>query len=74
MAPSTEPDDPTTTSSAFDLPEHLAHKADPALVAADERHFAAIERSLQASIADLSDRLDAARLDPGRHRAGGPRP
>ena len=64
MAPSTEPDDLTTTSSAFDLPEHLAHKADPALLAADERHFAAIEHSLQASIDDLSDRLDAARLAP----------
>lgn len=64
MTASTEPDDHPSTTSAFDLPEHLAHKADPALVADDERHFAAIERSLQASIADLSDRLDAARLAP----------
>ena len=31
-----------STASAFDLPDHLAHKAIPALIAADERHFAAI--------------------------------
>jgi DNA helicase IV len=53
------------TTSAFDLPDHLAHKADPALIAGDERHFAAIAESLEQSIADLSDRLDAARKAPG---------
>jgi hypothetical protein len=52
-------------SSAFDLPEHLAPKADPALIADDERHFAAIAESLEQSIADLSDRLDATRKAPG---------
>ncbi|MFC9970255.1 RNA polymerase recycling motor ATPase HelR [Spirillospora sp. NPDC127200] len=52
-------------TSAFDLPAHLAPKADPALIADDERHFAAIAESLQESIADLSDRLDAARRAPG---------
>ena len=53
------------TSSAFDLPDHLTPKADPALIAGDEQHFAAIAESLERSIADLSDRLDAARRAPG---------
>ena len=53
------------TTSAFDLPDHLSPKADPALIAADEQHFAAIAESLERSIADLSDRLDAERLAPG---------
>jgi hypothetical protein len=53
------------TTSAFDLPDHLALKADPALIAGDERHFAAIAESLEQSIADQSDRLDAERQAPG---------
>ena len=53
------------TTSAFDLPDRLAAKADPALIAADERHFAAVAESLERSIADLSDRLDAERRAPG---------
>ena len=53
------------TSSAFDLPRHLAAKADPAMVAADEEHFAAIAQSLEETIADLSHRLDTARKAPG---------
>ena len=52
------------TTSAFDLRDHLTPKADPALIAADEQHFAAIADSLEQSIADLSDRLDAARKGP----------
>src|SRR5437899_1614469 len=47
------------TTSAFDLPDRLFAKADPALIAGDERHFAALAESLEQSIADLSDRLDA---------------
>jgi hypothetical protein len=54
------------TTSAFNLPHHLTPKADPALIAGDEQHFAAIAESLEQSIADLSDRLDAARKAPGR--------
>jgi hypothetical protein len=50
---------------AFDLPDRLAAKADPALIAADERHFAAIAQSLGQSIASLSGRLDAERRAPG---------
>ena len=53
------------TSSAFDLPDRLSAKADPALIAGDEQHFAAIAESLGQSIADLSDRLDAERQTPG---------
>ena len=55
----------TVTTSAFDLPGHLAAKAGPALIAGDEQHFAAIAESLEQSIADLSDRLDAERRAPG---------
>ena len=59
-------------TSAFDLPSRLTAKADPALIADDERHFAAIAESLERSIADLSGRLDAERKAPGRpwRRAG----
>ena len=53
------------TTSAFDLPDHLTPKADPTLIAGDEQHFAAIAKSLEQSIADLSDRLDAERKAPG---------
>ncbi|MFD1930502.1 RNA polymerase recycling motor ATPase HelR [Nonomuraea mangrovi] len=53
------------TTSAFDLPDNLAPKADPALIAGDEQHFAAIAASLEQSIAELSDRLDAERRAPG---------
>jgi DNA helicase IV len=53
------------TTSTFDLPDHLTPKADPALIAGDEQHFAAIAESLEQSIADLSDRLDAERKAPG---------
>ncbi|MEJ3744567.1 RNA polymerase recycling motor ATPase HelR [Actinomycetes bacterium KLBMP 9797] len=52
------------TTSAFDLPDRLSHKADPALIARDEQHFAAVAESLERMLADLSDRLDAARKAP----------
>jgi len=54
-----------STSSAFELPDRLAAKADPALIAVDERHFADIAASLEASIAALSARLEAERLTAG---------
>jgi DNA helicase IV len=53
------------STSAFALPDHLAAKADPALVADDQRHLAAIAESLDHSVADLSTRLDAERRAPG---------
>ena len=53
------------TTTAFDLPEHLVAKADPALIAGDEQHLAAVAESLEQQIADLSERLDAQRRAPG---------
>ncbi|MEU5395501.1 RNA polymerase recycling motor ATPase HelR [Streptomyces tibetensis] len=53
------------TTSAFDLPGRLAHKADPAFIAGDERHFAAVADCLEQSIAELSARLEAERRAPG---------
>ncbi|MET0297155.1 MAG: AAA family ATPase, partial [Microbacterium sp.] len=54
------------TIDAFALPDDLAVKAAPALIAADERHFAAVSESLAAAISDAT-----ARLDVERARAGG---
>src|SRR6266566_3836568 len=53
------------TTSAFDLPDRLSAKADPALIADDEQHFAALAEGLEQSIASLSGRLDAERRAPG---------
>ncbi|TSB25902.1 RNA polymerase recycling motor ATPase HelR [Streptomyces benahoarensis] len=53
------------TTGAFALPERLAAKADPALIDGDERHFAAVAATLEETIAELSERLDAARRAPG---------
>ncbi|GCD95557.1 RNA polymerase recycling motor ATPase HelR [Embleya hyalina] len=58
------------TTSAFDLPDRLAAKADPALIADDERHFAAIATCLDEQIAELSDRLDTERRSPGGRGRG----
>jgi Viral (Superfamily 1) RNA helicase len=52
-------------TSAFNLPDALAAKADPALIAGDERHFAAIAESMEQSIAELSERLAAELRAPG---------
>ncbi|MFJ9623549.1 RNA polymerase recycling motor ATPase HelR [Streptomyces sp. NPDC101181] len=52
-------------TSAFALPDRLAAKAEPALIADDERHFAAVARCLDASVAELSGRLEAERRAPG---------
>ncbi|SCE32641.1 hypothetical protein GA0115253_104393 [Streptomyces sp. Termitarium-T10T-6] len=53
------------TTSAFDLPDRLSPKADPALISEDEQHFAAIAHCLEQSIAELTERLAAARRAPG---------
>lgn len=55
-----------STTRAFALPERLSAKADPALIAGDEEHFAAIAAALEESIAQVSDRLDVVRREPGR--------
>ncbi|MER7444299.1 RNA polymerase recycling motor ATPase HelR [Micromonospora avicenniae] len=49
----------------FDLPERLSAKADPMLIAGDERYFAALGETLEQLFTDLSERLDAARKAPG---------
>lgn len=53
-------------TSPFRLPERLSEKGDPALIADDERHFAAIGGALERSIAALTERLD----DVRRHAGG----
>src|SRR4051794_8732497 len=53
------------STRVFDLPDRLRAKADPALIAGDERHFAAVAQSLEQRLADLSGRLDAERRAPG---------
>lgn len=56
---------PPLTTSAFDLPDRLAHKTDSALIADDEQHFAAIAHSLDQSIAAMTKQLDDRRKEPG---------
>jgi hypothetical protein len=53
------------TTNVFNLPDHLVAKADPALIAGDEQHLAAVAESLAQQIADLSDQLDTQRKAPG---------
>ncbi|MFI5552924.1 RNA polymerase recycling motor ATPase HelR [Streptomyces sp. NPDC051738] len=53
------------TTGTFDLPARLSAKADPTLIAGDERYFAALAQCLEESIAEVSDRLDAERRAPG---------
>jgi DNA helicase IV len=53
------------TTGAFALPDRLSAKDDPALIADDEQHFAAIGSSLEQAITELTDRLDATRKEPG---------
>ena len=54
------------TTSAFDLSDHLARKAEPTLIAADEQHFATMAETLDQTVALLTDRLDTERRAPGR--------
>ncbi|HEY3478634.1 MAG TPA: AAA family ATPase, partial [Streptomyces sp.] len=52
-------------AGAFALPGRLAAKADPGLIAGDERHFAAVGESLARSIDELSEQLEAQLRAPG---------
>ena len=62
------------STSAFALPDHLTAKADPALIAGDEQHFAAIAESL-AAVDRRPDRPPRCRAQGARrHRPGGPGP
>ncbi|NML52695.1 AAA family ATPase [Streptomyces sp. R302] len=56
---------PQRTTGPFELPDRLAAKADPALIADDEKHFAAVAESLDQAVAELSERLDAVLRAPG---------
>ena len=62
------------TTRAFDLPDRLAAKADPALIAGDEQHFAAIAETLEQSIADLSASTRRGAQGADRRRPGGAGP
>nr|WP_179603977.1 RNA polymerase recycling motor ATPase HelR [Leifsonia shinshuensis] len=57
----------TASSPAFALPENLHAKSAPALIADDERHFAAIDGTLRRTVAELSDQLAAELRAPGGH-------
>jgi DNA helicase IV len=54
----------TDGPGVFDLPERLAAKADPSLIAVDERHFALLAQTLGQTVTELSARLDAELLAP----------
>jgi Viral (Superfamily 1) RNA helicase len=63
-----------TTTTTFDLPSHLAAKADPALIGTDDHHFSAIAAALHQQVVELSERLDGLRKAPGgRGRAAADR-
>ena len=53
------------TTHAFHLPERLAAKADPALIAQDEAHFAAITAGIRQQTDAIEERLGALRRAPG---------
>ncbi|MFE4948987.1 RNA polymerase recycling motor ATPase HelR [Leifsonia sp. NPDC056665] len=57
----------TASPPAFALPENLCAKSAPALIADDERHFAAIDGTLRKTVAELSDQLAAELRAPGGH-------
>jgi DNA helicase IV len=52
------------TTSVFDLPGRLSAKTDPALIGADEQHFAAIAATLEETLAELTERLEVTRRAP----------
>ena len=64
----------TSTATAFALPDHLAHKADPALVAADERHFADHRPQPRAHHRRPVRPTRRRPAGTGRHGSGRPRP
>ncbi|HWK91771.1 MAG TPA: RNA polymerase recycling motor ATPase HelR [Luteimicrobium sp.] len=54
------------STDLFALPQHLAAKADPALVARDALHLADVAACLERTVADLDAHLDEARRAPAR--------
>ena len=61
---------PASDTRVFSLPAALSRKADPALVADDERHLAAVAAAVEEAVADLEERLDAARRSAARSGQG----
>lgn len=57
---------PARPAGWFRLPPALARKTDPALVADDDRHFAAVADAVAGAVADLTARLDEARRTQAR--------
>jgi DNA helicase IV len=55
----------TPAASAFNLPDRLDAKRDPALIADDEVRFAEIAGNLRRTVAELTDRLDGERTAKG---------
>ncbi|HLU63648.1 MAG TPA: RNA polymerase recycling motor ATPase HelR [Protaetiibacter sp.] len=51
----------------FDLPERLAAKADPALIAADEERFVAIAEAVARQLDELEQRLAAVQVRSGEN-------
>ena len=57
---------PVAPGPIFDLPERLAHKKNPELIAADEEHLAELAATLTGLTDALTERLETARLAPAR--------
>lgn len=55
----------STAARVFALPSRLSGKADPALIADDERRFQAIADTLSSTLAGLRSRLDRVLSEPG---------
>lgn len=55
----------TSSTDVFDLPDHLSHKTDPAVIGEDRAHFATIAATLDQQTAVLEQRLDEARRAKG---------
>ena len=53
------------TTSTFNLPHDLTAKAEPALIATDDAHFAAIAAHLDSTTTELTERLTTERRAPG---------
>lgn len=47
------------TDTVFDLPEHLTAKADPNLIAADQRQLSAIQATVEQQTVEATEQLDA---------------
>ncbi len=56
----------SVSTTAFHLPERLAAKADPALIGEDDARLVAVADTINAQLASLEHRLDAALKAPAR--------